>query len=104
MQYTVYKKDSNEVVKLVTCPQEDIASQINPELEFFTEGHVEFVAETNKERDIRRIRDHLLFQSDWTQVSDVPVDKNSWAKYRQELRDISLQPQFPDNVVWPTLP
>lgn len=54
--------------------------------------------------DIRSIRNSLLASSDWTQVSDAPVDKEAWATYRQELRDITLQPGFPDNITWPTAP
>ncbi|WP_119461878.1 tail fiber assembly protein [Rhodospirillaceae bacterium SYSU D60014] len=53
---------------------------------------------------IRAKRDHLLRQSDWTQVPDAPVDKEAWATYRQALRDV---PQTYDDaalVVWPERP
>ena len=53
---------------------------------------------------IRRKRDELLRASDWTQVSDAPVDKTAWALYRQALRDISTQSGFPNNITWPTEP
>lgn len=49
-------------------------------------------------------RNSLLAASDWTQVTDAPVDKTAWATYRQELRDISAQAGFPWNVEWPTQP
>jgi len=32
--------------------------------------------------DARALRDDLLVQSDWTQVSDAPVDQSAWATYR----------------------
>jgi hypothetical protein len=32
-------------------------------------------------------RDRLLAASDWTQTADAPVDKATWAAYRQALRD-----------------
>lgn len=53
---------------------------------------------------IRADRDVLLAKSDWTQLPDVPIaTKEAWAVYRQELRDITLQPD-PFNIVWPTPP
>ena len=52
----------------------------------------------------RSKRTNLLESSDWTQIADVPVDKQAWAAYRQLLRDIPAQPDFPYNIVWPTPP
>jgi len=52
----------------------------------------------------REQRNRLLAESDWTQVSDAPVDNAVWANYRQELRNITRQPNFPDNITWPTKP
>jgi len=49
---------------------------------------------------IRSQRNQMLKDSDWTQVADVPVDKTAWATYRQELRDITTQPD-PFNITWP---
>lgn len=40
---------------------------------------------------VRRLRTHLLQQSDWTQVVDSPLsteEKAAWAAYRQQLRDM----------------
>lgn len=54
-------------------------------------------------QNARATRDQLLTQSDWTQLPDAPVDKAAWAAYRQKLRDISGQPIFPRNIVWPTV-
>jgi len=53
---------------------------------------------------VRRERNKLMQESDWTQVSDSPVDKEAWATYRQALRDITAQAGFPTDVVWPTKP
>jgi len=50
---------------------------------------------------VRKKRDNLLAQCDWTQVADAPVDKTAWAIYRQSLRDIPEQDGFPNNVIWP---
>jgi hypothetical protein len=51
-------------------------------------------------RAIRSARNELLKDSDWTQLSDSPVDKTAWATYRQALRDITKQAD-PFNIAWP---
>jgi hypothetical protein len=55
--------------------------------------------------EIRRMRDYLIAQTDWTQALDVPAaTKEKWVAYRQALRDITLQSTFPTTVTWPTAP
>ena len=54
--------------------------------------------------EVRRIRNNLLSQSDWTQLKDTNADEIVWAAYRQSLRDIPQQEGFPWVVTWPTLP
>lgn len=54
---------------------------------------------------IRSIRNDLLKQTDWTQLEDIDIIlKNKWKTYRQDLRDITLQFNFPTEVLWPTTP
>ena len=65
----------------------------------FSEPVVTFTSE-----QIRKERDALLAESDWTQVADAPVDQAAWATYRQELRDITSQEGFPHEVTWPQRP
>lgn len=53
----------------------------------------------------RQKRNVLLTQTDWTQLPDVPLaTKESWAIYRQALRDITDQPGYPLEVIWPDPP
>jgi hypothetical protein len=52
---------------------------------------------------IRTQRNQMLKDTDWTQLSDSPVDKTPWAVYRQALRDIPSQPD-PFNITWPKQP
>ena len=52
---------------------------------------------------VRNQRNTLLAACDWTQLPDAPVDATAWAAYRQELRDITNQPD-PFNIVWPQEP
>lgn len=55
---------------------------------------------------VRTKRNTLLADSDWTQVSDAPVNKILWATYRQALRDITNHVNFPylNDADWPTKP
>lgn len=53
---------------------------------------------------IRKTRNGLLSQSDWTQVLDSPVDRAAWASYRQALRDLPQQADFPSVINWPVAP
>jgi len=53
----------------------------------------------------RSLRSDLLASTDWTQLPDVPQEtKDLWASYRQALRDITEQPDYPTNIIWPTPP
>jgi|TARA_A100001388_G_C28654545_1_gene443667 hypothetical protein len=59
---------------------------------------------------LRKKRDYLLQQSDWTQGNDSPLStskKTEWATYRQTLRDLpannSSAASF-DDVTFPTEP
>ncbi len=55
--------------------------------------------------NLRRERNKLLVESDWTQLPDVPEElKNSWQSYRQALRDITNTYSSLRDVVWPTQP
>jgi hypothetical protein len=65
----------------------------------------ELDAETAQKADeVRYRRNALLSQSDWTQLTDAPVDNLAWAVYRQALRDITLQAGFPFIVDFPVNP
>jgi hypothetical protein len=55
-------------------------------------------------KSVRVDRNKRLSDSDWTQVADAPVDQAAWATYRQQLRDISSQVEFPWTVQWPAQP
>lgn len=49
----------------------------------------------------------LLYQSDWTQLSDNKLtseQQEAWKIYRQHVRDVSTQPGFPWLIEWPNQP
>jgi len=57
-----------------------------------------------KWQEIREIRNGLLLECDWTQLSDIPIEtKNNWQSYRQQLRDVTNQLN-PFSIVWPVKP
>jgi hypothetical protein len=56
---------------------------------------------------IKTSRDFFLKNSDWTQLSDVSLteeEKQEWASYRQQLRDITKNFRMPHEVKWPESP
>lgn len=55
----------------------------------------------------RRRRSLLLSSCDWTQLTDCALsdeEKQEWAEYRQKLRDVPEQKDFPLIVDWPVAP
>ena len=54
--------------------------------------------------EVRAERNIKLSETDWTQIADATANKQAWAIYRQALRNISTQAEFPNNVTWPTQP
>ena len=59
---------------------------------------------------LRRQRDQLLLECDWTQSVDSPLDstsKTAWATYRQKLRDLTSLANAPNHFLdseWPIAP
>ena len=109
--------DGYEVVKSSLQPQPDYTENIVEGTPEFIDGVLtqfwilepasseEIEQRTdNKAREIRSLRNSLLAQCDWTQLPDSGVDKQAWAEYRQELRDVPNQQGFPWQVVWPEKP
>ena len=64
----------------------------------------------NKTKDnVLSIRKDLLQASDWTDTLSAQtrlgdVLYQAWQDYRQTLRDITLQPTYPLDVIWPIAP
>ena len=56
---------------------------------------------------VRKERNKLIAESDWTQLSDSPLSdsvKATWVTYRQALRDLPTAEGFPHTMTWPTKP
>jgi hypothetical protein len=98
-------------VKVLPMPDYDEKTHYLKQSDYYqVEGNWQvhyYPVELSESQAIENIRNHrntLLFESDWTQVSDAPVDQSVWAAYRQELRDITLQNGCPFNILWPDAP
>jgi hypothetical protein len=62
---------------------------------------------SNRSGYLRHIRDTLLRFTDWTQMSDSPLNteqRSEWAVYRQQLRDLPLQYSGEGSIPWPQTP
>lgn len=54
---------------------------------------------------VRQERNTRIAATDWTQGKDIPdYVSAAWAPYRQALRDITSQADFPLSVQWPEQP
>ena len=86
------------------CSDEDLVK--TEDGDYFLRGEVSDVPEERKAEKIRAKRNRFLCESDWTQTLDSPLtakEREEWALYRQELRDITKQLSFPNSVVWPEM-
>jgi hypothetical protein len=68
---------------------------------------VEPLPEAHVSQTMRAERNRLLAQSDWVvaksyeQQTPVP---DEWVDYRQKLRDLPAQQNFPYDIIWPSQP
>lgn len=64
-------------------------------------------ADQQQAERVRIERDARLYQTDWTQLADSPLtpeQKQAYASYRQQLRDITTSSGFPWEIEWPIEP
>jgi hypothetical protein len=57
-----------------------------------------------KWEQIKLWRNSELARTDWTQLTDAPVDKAAWATYRQALRDLPAQGGQAEAAIFPVAP
>lgn len=56
---------------------------------------------------VRTKRNNLISACDYIMLSDFTITGElltRWKTYRQELRDVSSQSEFPFNIIWPVKP
>ena len=64
---------------------------------------VENKPQNQAEANVRNNCDRLLAETDWMALSDVTLSTEMSA-YRQALRDVTGQSNFPYTITWPTKP
>lgn len=83
-----------------------LAQRIEANLEPWKEKAREYT-EAREAAMVRSERDRRLAVCDYTATLDYPAsdaEREAWRAYRQALRDISEQPDFPWTVTWPEAP
>lgn len=76
-----------------------------PDIEEMKQRYQEVHWSTYEARVAREKRNYLLTQTDWTQNADTPNSlKANFAVYRNALRDLPAQPNFPKSIDWPIAP
>lgn len=135
--YTIFSKSTGAIRSVLTCSEEDLLLNYNPETEAFLQQNIDgrkyyidvstmtpveipekpnswydFDFETKQwvgnelraKFENNQHRRKLLNDSDWTQLPNSPLteeQRQSWADYRQALRDVTEQSGYPFNIVWP---
>ena len=105
----VYKSDSERgntvlwktVKRREDRPRRNFDKDYDRLLEAARETEYNLLAKT-----IRDKRDKLLADTDWSMMADVTMEeqkRESYRTYRQALRDITKQEDFPYNVIFPIL-
>lgn len=96
---TLFKVENQQIVALPPSPGPDYVYNFTT-----NQWEINVLRVTGQ---VLQQRNDLLYASDWTQLPNGPLSpeqQTAWATYRQELRDITSQPGYPTNVVWPVPP
>ena len=104
---TVWKSYDSTTQKLVAvAPYIEDGQVFTIQVEAMTPADIAAVIAT--EWVVIRIeRDALLAACDWTQLPDAQLTTaqvDAWKVYRQALRDITEQPNYPNTIIWPVIP
>ena len=76
-------------IEVIMVPEEIIGSTIEEDQKIYL---------------LRKWRNNELQNTDYTQLEDSPVNKDTWATYRQQLRDIFQQNVEIDEISIPSAP
>jgi len=93
---------------ILRVPEELVAGNVKLEI---VDDELVLVEDLTKSsplwNSLRKLRNLKLQECDWTQLTDSPLseeEKDAWASYRQELRDMPTNMTDPEIPVWPTPP
>jgi hypothetical protein len=101
-----YKNLQDEVFALeVDGSQDHMITEDMQEISIHEVNRINKKQTTTTWDTIKKYRNKLLSESDWTDLPNSPVNnKPAWIRYRQTLRDITIHFKTPSEVVWPTKP
>jgi hypothetical protein len=125
--YTIYDLETGEARQTGFTPEAQIGSMkdciepgqgfiqkaVNPLTHRVSKGKrvikrrkADLTRESQEEawRALKAKRNHLLVESDKTQVPDAPFDHEAWREYRQALRELPQNTQDPLKPNWPEPP
>lgn len=103
--YNISSKESRVIKDLDDSPGENETFKSFSSQDDFWNGEDWESPTSVKAERVRSIRNGLLQETDYIMLPDYPLqDKTQWENYRQQLRDITEQAGFPDNVVYPIKP
>jgi len=86
-------------------PGESVPSYFFPKLYQYNDGWIDSPLKKNLMEEIRKERNKLLAESDWTQLPDAVLsNKADWDLYRKSLRDLPSNTINPFSVEWPKDP
>ena len=103
MKYEILN-DDGAVINTIVADQNFVDTHYPERYRLLAEDPVAVNAHLSVE--MRKRRDDLLKESDWVVVKAFETNTTipaEWATYRQALRDIPQQPDFPTNINWPEL-
>lgn len=112
MKHYIYKgkayKNEQTLRQAIWDKEHKIFGDINPSaLDVVVEEFKEEPTQEQLTRYAREKRDRLLEKSDYFVMPDYPSSENDLAEvkaYRQALRDITKQENFPNKIDWPVTP
>ncbi len=101
-----YKQGGGKVeFRIGQIPDDTMVKTANPHANASWTGKKWVIPDVVLSHQIRTKRNMLLSHSDHLVMPDYPItNKEEVSQYRQELRDISNQPTFPQSVEWPEIP
>lgn len=83
---------------------EQIVQDMSPEMVAEIEDYKNNIAPVEGMKDLRRIRNLKLQETDYMLLSDTSPISDAWKTYRQALRDLPANTKDPANPTWPTKP
>lgn len=103
--YNKSTKESRTINKIDDEPSENETFKAPSHPDDYWNGEDWESPSSVKAERIRSERNGLLQETDYIMMPDYPLtNKTEWEIYRQELRDITNQAGFPDDVVFPSKP